>query len=92
MAKGDGAVLKRLKAILYVTSGGELSDKSVIDVENPTGDLKYEDVKVRIYGETAVVNAQLTRGATGKVRVSRVWVRRQNQWQVVSTQLTDIRS
>jgi len=93
-AKGDGTVLKRLIAddILYVTARGELSDKSVIDVmvENPTGDLKYEDVKLRIYGRTAVVSAQFTRGNSRKVRVNRVWVRRQDQWQVVSAQLTDL--
>jgi hypothetical protein len=35
-------------------------------VENPTGNLKYEDVKLRIYGETAVVSAQFTRGTTRK--------------------------
>lgn len=94
VAKGDGTVLKRLMAddILYVTTGGQLSDKSVIEVmvENPTGNLKYDDVKVRIYGETAVVSAQFTRGTNRKVRVSRVWIRRQDQWQVVSAQLTDI--
>jgi len=96
VATGDGTELKRLMAddILYVTTGGQLSDKSVIDVmvENPTGDLKYEDVKLRIYGETAVVSAQFTRGNSRKVRVSRVWVLRQSQWQVVSAQLTDIAS
>ena len=94
VATGDATALKRLMAddILYVTTGGQLSDKSVIEVmvENPTGKLKYDDVKLRIYGETAVVSAQLTRGASRKVRVSRVWVRRQDQWQVVSAQLTDI--
>ena len=94
VATGDATMLKRLMAddVLYVTSGGQLSDKSVIEVmvENPTGNLKYEDVKVRIYGETAVVSAQFTRGTTRKVRVSRVWVKRQDQWQVVSAQLTDI--
>ena len=59
-------------------------------VENPTGNLKYDDVKLRIYGETAVVSAQFTRGASRKVRVGRVWVRRQDQWRVVSAQLRDI--
>jgi ketosteroid isomerase-like protein len=94
VAEGDATVLKRLMAddVLYVTARGQLSDKSVIEVmvENPTGNLKYDDVKVRIYGETAVVSAQFTRGANRRVRVSRVWVRRQDQWQVVSAQLTDI--
>jgi hypothetical protein len=65
VAKGDGKALERLMAddILYVTTGGDLSDKSIINamVENPTGDLKYEDVKVRIYAETAIVSAQFTR-------------------------------
>jgi hypothetical protein len=47
--------------ILYVATGGQLSDKSVIEVmvENPTGNLKYDDVKLRVYGETAVVSARL---------------------------------
>jgi ketosteroid isomerase-like protein len=94
VATGDATVLKRLMAddILYVTTGGQLSDKSVIEamVENPTGNLKYEEVKVRIHGETAVVSAQFTRGTNRKVRVNRVWVKRQDRWQVVSAQLTDI--
>jgi ketosteroid isomerase-like protein len=67
VATGDATALKRLMGddILYVTTGGQLSDKSVIEVmvESPTGNLKYDDVKLRIYGETAVVSAQFTRGA-----------------------------
>jgi ketosteroid isomerase-like protein len=96
VAKGDEAVLKRLIAddILFVNSGGVTSDKSVIAVmtANPLPNLKYDDEKVRVYGEAAIFSARLTTGDNRKMRISRFWVRRQGQWQLVSAQLTEIAS
>jgi ketosteroid isomerase-like protein len=96
IAIGDVTVLRRLIAddILYIPAKGEIHDKSIIDglATNPTGDLKYDEVKVRIYGETAVVTAKFTREDNRMARVTRVWVRRKGQWQVVSSQLTNVTS
>src|SRR5437899_1472217 len=74
VAKGHVTVLKRLIAddILYVNTGVKISEKSIIDVmvTSPTGNLKYDDVTVRIYGETAVVSARFTMEDNRMVRVS----------------------
>jgi ketosteroid isomerase-like protein len=53
---------------------------------------KLEDVKVRIYGETALVQAtgRFTRkdGAPGMCRYTDVYVRSGDDWKVVSAQIT----
>jgi ketosteroid isomerase-like protein len=53
---------------------------------------KLEDVKVRIYGETALVQATglFTRidGAPGMCRYTDVYVRSGDDWRVVSAQIT----
>lgn len=55
-------------------------------------DYKLENVTVRIYGETALVQATglFTRkdGARGMCRYTDVYVRAENDWKVVSAQIT----
>ncbi|MBI1956761.1 MAG: nuclear transport factor 2 family protein [Acidobacteria bacterium] len=53
----------------------------------------YEDVRVRIYGETAVVTGKVTRKGrsrgrdiSGEFRYTHVWVRLQGRWQLVANQ------
>ena len=57
-----------------------------------TADYKIENVKLRIYGETALVQATglFTRkdGARGMCRYTDVYVRAGNDWKVVSAQIT----
>lgn len=56
------------------------------------GNYKLEDVTVRIYGETALVQATglFTRkdGVPGMCRYTDVYVRNGNDWKVVSAQIT----
>src|SRR5712692_295747 len=58
---------------------------------------EFADLKVRVFGDTAVVTGtQRWRGQQegqqriGELRYTRVWVKRQGQWQVVSWQGTPI--
>jgi ketosteroid isomerase-like protein len=55
-------------------------------------DYKLENVKVRIYGETALVQATglVTRrdGVPGMCRYTDIYVRSGNDWKVVSAQIT----
>jgi ketosteroid isomerase-like protein len=59
--------------------------------------LKFDEIKVHAYGDTAVVTGRST--ATGKdngkefagqFRYTRVYVKRQGRWQIVATQATRI--
>ena len=60
-------------------------------------DLKIEDIKVSVYGETAVVTGKSTfkgtaygRPIDGSYRWTDVFVKRDNRWQVVASQATTI--
>jgi ketosteroid isomerase-like protein len=67
-------------------------------------DLKFEsmnidDMKVRVYGDTAVVTGQSTvkgkykdQDISGKYRWTDVFVKRKGEWQLVNGQLTTIQS
>jgi hypothetical protein len=60
-----------------------------------TGSPSYTERKVRIYGDTAVSTGLVTgAGPTGadKIRYLRVFVKRDNKWQVVATQATRVTS
>jgi len=76
----EGSVLNK-EAFLEHTSRGPY-----------VADYKLEDVKVRIYGETALVQATglFTRkdGAPGMCRYTDVYVRSGDDWKVVSAQIT----
>lgn len=59
--------------------------------------LKFDDIKVRVYGDTAVVTGRSTsKGAdqgqdlSGVFRYTRVYVKRPSGWQLVATQATRI--
>jgi ketosteroid isomerase-like protein len=76
----EGSVLNK-EAFLEHTSRGPY-----------VANYKVEDVKVRIYGETALVQATglFTRkdGAPGMCRYTDVYVRSGDDWKVVSAQIT----
>ena len=101
--KGDAATFDKLLADDYIVIGitGSLTKADVVQ-SFKSGKLKYDainvsDMKVRVYGDTALVNATLNikghLGATdisGQFRTVRVWVKRKGQWQSVSHQYTRI--
>ncbi len=102
--KGDVATFDKLLADDYIDISvlGVTSTKAQVLENFKSGKLKYEaiefpDTKVRVYGDTAVVNTTANikghLGATdlsGQHRIVRVWVKRKGQWQRVSFQATRV--
>ncbi len=83
-----------------ITPLGQVTTKAETISARRSGQLRYEamnitDMVVRVYGDTAVVTAradvkghQLGEDFSGPYRYTRVWVRRNGQWQVASYQAT----
>ena len=83
-----------------ITPLGQVTTKQETISARRSGQLRYEamnitDMVVRVYGDTAVVTAraevkghQLGEDFSGPYRYTRVWVRRNGQWQTVSYQAT----
>ena len=103
LLKGDAAAYDKLTAEDFITIGtaGRSFTKAEIVEFLKSGTLKYDaydysDVKVRIYGDTALVNCTLNQRArvgdrelaTGPFLVVLVWAKRNGQWQTVSWQGT----
>ena len=98
--RGDVAALERIFAdeFIYTNPQCEVLNKQQQIAALSTGDLKLEDaksddVRVRIYGETAVMTGRFTAraGLEGKAvnineRYTAVWVRRDGRWQLVAEQ------
>jgi ketosteroid isomerase-like protein len=86
--------------LVYTHSSAAVDGKTTFIGTLRTGKTKYEsiepsDVKVRVYGNTAIVNgtAKLSVTTDGKtnnfsLRYTDVWVMRDNKWQMVSWQST----
>jgi uncharacterized protein (TIGR02246 family) len=101
---GDAATLERIYADDFrgVTSGGQAVDKAdILEVlKKAAGGLPAEiaDLKVRIYGETAVVTALIRQSALsqeGRVPVSsfrytHIYARRDGRWQIIAGQSTNV--
>jgi len=84
--RGDGSVLTKAQEIEGFKSG-------VIKYE--AADLK--DVKVRVYGNTAITTVLLTisnirngKPYSGTIRSTRVWVKQQGNWKCVANQATRV--
>lgn len=99
--KKDRATMDRLMAddYSYTHSNGRVSDKAAEIKENMSDDIKWtdtksDDLKVRTYGNFAVVTGQLTlRGSAknyvpGPRRITEIWVQRDGRWQSVGGQTT----
>ena len=97
----DRASMERLMAddYSYTHSNGRVSDKAAEIKENMSDDIKWtdtksDDLKVRTYGNVAVVTGQLTlRGSAKKYvpgprRITEIWVQRDGRWQSVGGQTT----
>ena len=104
LVREDAAALDRIFAdeFIYISTTGELIDKSQQLEAIRSGDLKIEygksdEVRVRVYGNTAVMTGRfIAKGEfRGKVfeapeRYTAVWVKRQGRWQLVAEQGTRV--
>ena len=104
VVQGDTAFMDRVwdDDFFYTGVRGEVKTKKDVLAEIRSGDLKFElmqfdDFRVRVYGETAIVTGHATtkeRGPsgeiTGRFRYTRVYVKRQGQWRLVAFQGTPI--
>jgi ketosteroid isomerase-like protein len=88
--------------IMSIDPMGVVTDKSQDKQAFSSGETKLQsidesDVKVRVYGNTAVaLGTQDVKGTykgqdiSGKYRFTDVWVKRGGKWQIVSSQVTKI--
>jgi ketosteroid isomerase-like protein len=104
VVKGDVAAIEGLTSDDYtlINANGQLSDKATTMNNIKTGNIKLtanevSDLKVRVYGDTAVVtgksNAKGTisgRELKGPVMFTRVYVKKNGKWQSVAFQQTPI--
>ena len=103
LLKADVATYDRLTADDFITIGtaGRAFTKAEIVELLKSGRLKYDaydysDIKVRLYGDTALVNCTLNQKGRigdkdlipGPFLVVLVWAKRNGQWQTVSWQGT----
>jgi len=100
----DTAALERVLADDFLgvnPVGKDLTRADVIaQITSPEAQwesLRHEDIRVRVFGDCAVVTARSVvkarhqgREASGRFRYLRVWVRRQGRWQAVAAQSTSI--
>ena len=100
--KQDAAAYERLFADDFIVTkmGGKQATKAQEIAEARTGETKFEvgrseDVKVRFYGNTAIVNGRwveksVTKGKPfeGSHMYTTVYVKRDGKWQIVSDQVT----
>lgn len=102
LLKADTTALSQMVAdeFIEISRLGQVRTKADNIRDITSGDLKltsvkYEDLTVRIYGDVAVlmgisVNGGTARGVpfSGKVRYTRVFVRRDGRWQAIVMQQT----
>jgi uncharacterized protein (TIGR02246 family) len=98
----DAAAYERLFADDYIITqaGGKVNTKAEMIAMAKAGDVKIEvgrsdDVKVRLYGNTAIVTCRWTEKSTTKGKpfagtqlFTTVWVKSNGRWQIVSDQGT----
>lgn len=104
VVKGDVAMMEGLTSEDYIliNANGRLSDKATTMRDIKTGVIKLtanevSDMKVRVYGDTAVVTGKSSAKGTiggrelkGPVMFTRVYVKKSGKWQSVSFQQTPI--
>jgi len=102
--KSDTSVMEKYYSDDYIAihGDGKLTTKAR-EIENfKSGVTKYDSItvreaKIRIYGDTAVVNALASiratfngKAYTGDVRNTRVWVKQNGNWKLVLFQATRV--
>jgi uncharacterized protein (TIGR02246 family) len=104
LTKGDTEIVSRVWAddFFYTGVRGEVKGKKEILADFKAGIrkfdwLRFDDVRVQVYGETAVVTGRATTKGqsaqgeiTGEFRYTRIYVKRGGAWQVVAFQGTPI--
>jgi len=104
--RNDIAFFEKLEApdYLFVDPTGMVHTREEDLAMSKSGDLKFEsmsaeDMKVRLYGDTAVVTglttvkgAYKTQDISGKYRWTDVFVKRNGEWQIVNAQLTPVQA
>jgi ketosteroid isomerase-like protein len=99
---GDVAALDRMTSqdYTFITQRGELRSKAEIIDGFSSGSFKYgarevSDLKVRVYGDTAVVTGRAIQKGTenakdysGENRFTRVYVKQEGRWVSVALQVT----
>ena len=104
VVKGDVEALEKSTADDYslINVNGQMSDKSQMISNFKSGQTKLtsdvvSDMKVRVYGDTAVVTGKADikgtlggKDATGQIRFTRVYVKKDGRWQSVAFQQTRI--
>jgi ketosteroid isomerase-like protein len=105
LVRGDAAALDRIysEEFIYTTPAGEVRDKAQQLNFTRSGDLKLEsgrsdEVRIRVYGNTAVMTGRFTargkfreRSIDVRERYTAVWVKRRGRWQLVAEQGNFIR-
>lgn len=103
----DKAFFERVEAdeFIFTDSGGGITTKSedVASLDKPEGEFKLvtydaDDMKVSVYGNTAVVTGRVTtvsrgkdREVTNRSRFTDVFVKRGRHWQIVAGHSSRIR-
>jgi ketosteroid isomerase-like protein len=104
VVKGDVATLEKLTSedYTFINANGQLSDKATTMNGIKTGNIKLtaneiSDLKVRVYGNTAVVTGKSDAKGTiggrelkGPVLFTRVYVKKNGKWQSVAFEQTPI--
>ena len=104
VVRRDIAFVDRVWAEEFVYTGvrGEVKTKTDILAELKAGDLRFEvlkfdDVRVRVYGDAAVATGRATTKGrskqgeiSGEFRYTRVYVKRRGAWQLVAFQGTPL--
>jgi ketosteroid isomerase-like protein len=88
--------------IMSTDPSGRVTDKAQDKKDLSSGDLKFQsielsDLKIRVYGNTAVVTGTETLKGTykeqdisGKYRYTDIWAKRNGKWQAVGSQATKV--
>ena len=105
--KGDAGTVERLEAPEFVSTApdGKVGDRALDLKDLKSGNFKAEgmdvtDMKVQVYGDTAVVTGLTTikggkygdQDISGQYRFTDTWVKKNGQWQVVASQATAVKS
>ena len=105
LVRGDAAALDRLYSneFVYTNFDGEIRTKAQQLGFTRSGDLKLEsgqsdDVRIRVYGYTAVMTGRFTAKGKFKDRVidvreryTAVWIKKRGRWQLVAEQGNSIK-
>jgi ketosteroid isomerase-like protein len=104
VVKGDVATLEKQTSDDYtlINMNGQMSGKAQMVTAFKTGQTKLtsdelSDMKVRVYGSTAVITGKADvkgmlggKDATGQILFTRVYVKKNGQWQSVAFQQTRV--